>query len=83
LKQFSRWSEANALVGLRLHQRPKSIRAKTKFNQPKFADKLRITVGVVRDWKQHRLSPHARARTRLRMFDSDPKAALELIERMS
>lgn len=59
----------------------KAIRAKTKLSQAKFADKLRVPVGTVRDWEQHRRSPDAPARTLLRMVDADPKAALALIKR--
>lgn len=59
----------------------KAIRAKTKLSQAKFADKLRVPVGTVRDWEQHRRSPDAPARTLLGMVDADPKAALALIER--
>lgn len=60
----------------------KAIRAKTRLSQTKFADKLRVPVATVRDWEQHRRSPDAPARTLLGMVDADPKAALELIERM-
>ena len=60
----------------------KAIRAKTKLSQAKFADKLRVPVGTVRDWEQHRRSPDAPARTLLGMVDADPKAALALIERV-
>lgn len=60
----------------------KSIRAKTKLSQAKFAAKLRVPVGTVRDWEQYRRSPDAPARTLLGMVDADPKAALALIERM-
>jgi len=59
----------------------KAIRAKTKLSQAKFAARLRVPVGTVRDWEQHRRSPDAPARTLLRMVDADPKAALALIER--
>ena len=59
----------------------KAIRAKTKLSQAKFADKLRVPVGTVRDWEQHRRSPDAPARTLLGMVDADPKMALALIER--
>lgn len=59
----------------------KAIRAKTKLSQVKFAEKLRVPVGTVRDWEQHRRSPDAPARTLLGMVDADPKAALALIER--
>lgn len=59
----------------------KAIRAKTKLSQAKFADKLRVPVGTVRDWEQHRRSPDAPARTLLGMVDADPKAALGLIAR--
>jgi len=59
----------------------KAIRAKTKLSQAKFAEKLRVPVGTVRDWEQHRRLPDAPARTLLRMVDADPKAALTLIER--
>lgn len=59
----------------------KAIRAKTKLSQAKFADKLRVPVGTVRDWEQHRRSPDAPARTLLGMVDADPKAALALIDR--
>lgn len=61
----------------------KAIRAKTKLSQAKFADVLRIPVATLRDWEQHRRSPDAPARTLLGMVDADPKAALELIERMA
>lgn len=60
----------------------KAIRAKTKLSQAKFAAKLRVPVGTVRDWEQYRRSPDAPARTLLGMVDADPKAALALIERM-
>ena len=60
----------------------KAIRAKTKLSQAKFASKLRVPVGTVRDWEQLRRSPDAPARTLLGMVDADPKAALALIERM-
>lgn len=59
----------------------KAIRAKTKLSQAKFAAKLRVPVGTLRDWEQHRRSPDAPARTLLGMVDADPKAALDLIER--
>lgn len=61
----------------------KAIRAKTRLSQAKFADKLRVPVGTVRDWEQHRRSPDAPARTLLGMVDADPKAALALIERVA
>jgi len=61
----------------------KAIRAKTKLSQTKFAAKLRVPVATVRDWEQHRRSPDAPARTLLAMVDADPKAALDLIERMA
>ena len=60
----------------------KAIRPKTRLSQAKFADKLRVPVGTVRDWEQYRRSPDAPARTLLGMVDADPKAALALIERM-
>jgi putative transcriptional regulator len=60
----------------------KAIRAKTKLSQAKFAAKLRVPVGTVRDWEQYRRSPDAPARTLLGMVDADPQAALALIERM-
>ena len=60
----------------------KAIRAKTKLSQAKFAEKLRVPVGTVRDWEQHRRSPDAPARTLLGMVDADPKAALALIEKV-
>ena len=60
----------------------KAIRAKTKLSQAKFAQRLRVPVGTVRDWEQYRRSPDAPARTLLGMVDADPKAALALIERM-
>lgn len=59
----------------------KAIRAKTKLSQAKFANKLRVPVGTVRDWEQYRRSPDAPARTLLGMVDADPKAALALIEK--
>ena len=59
----------------------KAIRAKTKLSQAKFASKLRVPVGTVRDWEQHRRSPDAPARTLLGMVDADPKVALALIEK--
>ena len=59
----------------------KAIRAKTKLSQAKFAEKLRVPVGTVRDWEQHRRTPDAPARTLLGMVDADPKAALALIEK--
>ena len=59
----------------------KAIRAKTKLSQAKFAKKLRVPVGTVRDWEQYRRSPDAPARTLLGMVDADPKAALALIEK--
>ena len=61
----------------------KAIRAKTKLSQAKFASKLRVPVGTVRDWEQYRRTPDAPARTLLGMVDADPKAALALIERVS
>lgn len=61
----------------------KAIRAKTKLSQVKFAAKLRVPVATLRDWEQHRRSPDAPARTLLGMVDADPKAALDLIERMA
>lgn len=61
----------------------KAIRAKTRLSQVKFADRLRVPVGTVRDWEQHRRSPDAPARTLLGMVDADPKAALELIGKMA
>ena len=61
----------------------KAIRAKTKLSQAKFAQRLRVPVGTIRDWEQHRRSPDAPARTLLGMVDADPKAALALIERMA
>ena len=60
----------------------KAIRAKTKLSQAKFAERLSVPVGTVRDWEQYRRSPDAPARTLLGMVDADPKAALALIERM-
>ena len=60
----------------------KAIRAKTKLSQAKFAESLRVPVGTVRDWEQYRRSPDAPARTLLGMVDTDPEAALALIERM-
>ena len=60
----------------------KAIRAKTRLSQTKFAASLRVPVGTVRDWEQHRRSPDAPARTLLGMVDADPEAALALIERM-
>ena len=60
----------------------KAIRAKTRLSQTKFAESLRVPVGTVRDWEQHRRSPDAPARTLLGMVDADPEAALALIERM-
>ena len=60
----------------------KAIRAKTRLSQTKFAERLRVPVGTVRDWEQHRRSPDAPARTLLGMVDADPEAALALIERM-
>lgn len=59
----------------------KAIRARTGLSQAKFAAKLRVPVGTVRDWEQHRRSPDAPARTLLGMVEADPKAALALIER--
>lgn len=61
----------------------KAIRAKTKLSQAKFAAKLRVPVGTVRDWEQHRRSPDAPARTLLGMVDADPKAAMKLMERVA
>ena len=61
----------------------KAIRAKTRLSQTKFASKLRVPVATVRDWEQYRRSPDAPARTLLGMVDTDPKAALALIERMT
>lgn len=60
----------------------KAIRAKTKLSQAAFATKLRVPVGTVRDWEQKRRSPDAPARTLLGMVEADPKAAMELIERL-
>ena len=60
----------------------RAIRAKTKPSQTKFAAKLRVPVGTVRDWEQHRRSPDAPTRTLLGMVDADPKAGLALIEWM-
>ena len=60
----------------------KAIRAKTRLSQTKFAASLRVPVGTVRDWEQHRRSPDAPARTLLGMVDADPEAALALIGRM-
>jgi putative transcriptional regulator len=40
-----------------------------------------IIVATVRDWEQHRRYPDAPARTLLGMVDTDPKAALALIEK--
>ena len=39
----------------------KAIRAKTRLSQTKFAASLRVPVGTVRDWEQHRRSPDAPA----------------------
>jgi putative transcriptional regulator len=61
----------------------KAIRAKTRLSQVKFAAKLRVPVGTVRDWEQRRRSPDAPAQTLLGMVDADPKAAMALIERMA
>ena len=60
----------------------KAIRAKTRLSQTKFAESLRVPVGTVRDWEQHRRSPDAPARTLLGMVDADPEAALALSGRM-
>ena len=60
----------------------KAIRAKTKLSQAKFAERLSVPVGTVRDWEQYRRTPDALARTLLGMVDADPKAALALIGRM-
>jgi putative transcriptional regulator len=59
----------------------KAIRAKTKLSQAKFAQRLRVPVGTVRDWEQLRRTPDAPARTLLGMVNADPKAALALIEK--
>jgi putative transcriptional regulator len=59
----------------------KAIRAKTKLSQAKFAERLRVPVGTVRDWEQLRRTPDAPARTLLGMVNADPKAALALIEK--
>ncbi len=61
----------------------KAIRAKTRLSQAKFAAKIRVPVATLRDWEQNRRSPDAPARTLLGMLDVDPKAALELIERVN
>lgn len=59
----------------------KAIRTKTKLSQAKFAEKLRVPLGTIRDWEQRRRLPDAPARTLLGMVDADPKAALDLIAR--
>ena len=61
----------------------KAIRAKTRLSQSKFAAKLRVPVGTVRDWEQYRRSPDAPARTLLGIVDVDPKAAMALIDRVA
>ena len=61
----------------------KAIRAKTRLSQSKFAAKLRVPVGTVRDWEQYRRAPDAPARTLLGIVDVDPKAALALIDRVA
>ena len=61
----------------------KAIRAKTRLTQEKCAAKLRVPVGTVRDWEQHRRPSDAPARTLLEMVDVDPEAALALIEKIA
>jgi len=61
----------------------KAIRAKTKLSQSQFAARLRVPVATIRDWEQRRRAPDAPARTLLAMVDADPKAALELMDRVA
>lgn len=60
----------------------KAIRAKTRLSQTGFAAKLRVPVATVRDWEQNRRIPDAPARTLLEMVNTNPVAALALIEQI-
>lgn len=60
----------------------KAIRAKTRLSQTGFAAKLRVPVATVRDWEQNRRIPDAPARTLLEMVNTNPVAALALIEKI-
>jgi len=76
---FAQGDESRSVV----HHIPnvKEIRQKTNMTQEVFAHSLHIPVSTVRDWEQGRRMPEGAARTLLRMMDTDPRAAIELIQR--
>ena len=57
----------------------KTIRAKTKLSQAKFASLILIDVGTLRNWEQGRREPTGPARALLKAIDNNPTAVLKAL----
>lgn len=57
----------------------KAIRKRLKFSQQKFADSFGFSVGVIRDWEQHRRRPDTSARILLRVIEREPEAVIRAL----
>lgn len=57
----------------------KAIRAKTGLTQTRFADVLGVSKRTLENWEQGRRHPTGPARALLKIFDADPKHALQAL----
>lgn len=61
----------------------RTVRARTKLSQAKFADTYRLPVGTVRDWEQRRRSPDSGSAVYLQMIEADPVAVRNLVSKIA
>lgn len=77
------WARGEVTEGFVVHAPTdvdvRSIRKRLKFSQQKFADSFGFSVGVIRDWEQHRRRPDTSARILLRVIEREPEAVIRAL----
>jgi len=57
----------------------KAVRERTGLSQPKFAERIGVPVGTLRNWEQKRREPEGPARVLLALLDKRPNIVEELL----
>ena len=57
----------------------KSVRERTGLSQPKFAQRIGVPVGTLRNWEQRRREPEGPARILLALLEKRPNIVEELL----
>ena len=61
----------------------KAVRERTGLSQPRFADRIGVPVGTLRNWEQKRREPEGPARILLALLEKRPNIVEELLSEAS